>query len=1584
MSKYFTLLKEEEENYKPISEQKSRFSEWVKSSLLDWYNRIDTYSKETSWRTIEEAFSKDWFRDALSWLKDLSWMTDWPPIKREYKRWELPERFLNATSTFGATLWDIWWAPIVWAFNHFAWDPNSEWYEDWLIAKFWQKVEDTNKWIWDRVNYIFKNSYWRDLKEWVRENVWVSLTDASMGIWWYWIGKWLKYTWRWAKHVWWQAINSALDKIDLYKSWADDMEQLFYNTIEKHSNIKWTLFDEAEFKNNFQEFIDRSIREEYTVKDFEKWLLDLWVPRKEVKKVAKKVEEQKRVDYVESKTFTNLFWNFKSKVKKSQETKIKTELENRKFFNETDNVKKVKIIKEVKGEASKLWINPHNIDNVIENSNIDKVNWMSTDAIKMYELLLAQQNKSAVWKSSDVSELKANNLLYLKEKGILEEKKIKWKWYSYTVKNEKAFNKIIDEIPQDLLTQITDTHPSFRWNNIWYKDSLIKKWVSHHTEDFINNAKNKRNHNEIISVNDAIIAVNELLKKPEIKSIDEDIIKMEMWDLDEVWVDRLYNNIKTISDEYWLWIDVDKIRGSIKKTNNAVDKIDELMSDSFIKVEDIRHSWKKWSISFTWDHIWISNYTIKNLYKETYKISEKKFNKWVGVIRKKLSEATRRIKNSKNKTEAEKRALIKQKKIDFQRKKLILTSKYKSANDFKSQLIRTVKSLKDDPKYKGINIDRIVKRIVNKWFNEAVTEWQLIHQSKRLLREVDKEYVIKLKWEIEDLLKIDKNRSNTKYSSQKLLVKDLLKIKSFENFFIKNKKELNPQELENLRDSIKETKTNWYKEYKKNKFQKEAKYWEELEWIKSDILDKDWNKIKQVQWKKTIKDWESSVSAVGKSLKSFNNWTSFQFRNIEKIFKQSELWKKIFLINPKKVFDDYDFFENKVSKLLVRNLEILFPNKKARASFWKFLVARRRVFDDVTWEYNWIGLDRMLADKTSWLHKKSTKFENEPKPKFWDDMPDELWERARGTELWEILMEFDNPNFVKWMNMVDKYHKETWKIYQKTQMEVDNRLTPPEDFYIWFHYIKWWKSKQLRDMADWEFTPTWLDSTWTKLPKDTIVWDIELDYDPITIIMWVERKTRYYWYMAEQYKNIKKIYNWPSKTVLNMSVDELNKYASNPSTVFRVWWDIVDIIDTTPKDWKISVIRHEKSSLIHKEWELKWQPIIEKIPREVDVKDIEASVNKRWLDYFLNEEEQWIMEEYIKRIARWWNAYEWDSAHTLSRIAYHYNRLPLMWSVSVVAKQALSMIDWVWKIGTVYFREAMRDLRDSKLSRFIDTDVIEVSNRVNDPVQKELMSIKIDRNVLDKIMSGYDKYTSVLMSPIQYSDKIIYKRIWLSAFRKELIEKWIISHWDRITIDLIEKHKNIHTKAWMVADSVASTAHPLMMPLAYNSAWSKSLFGIFTTQLNRLQIMYNDVPQRWKSWDKSWAIFEASMLMTSNIWEVAITLAIWKFMYSIGATTWDWYEDDFVNLLLSMNTLERVTLWQTFMYSRYSWMWTGFSFSPLVWGLNKTYRGIESIKKAWMEKDFNLLVEEAFDFITENVWGKITEQLFNVYQNRGE
>jgi len=61
----------------------------------------------------------------------------------------------------------------------------------------------------------------------------------------------------------------------------------------------------------------------------------------------------------------------------------------------------------------------------------------------------------------------------------------------------------------------------------------------------------------------------------------------------------------------------------------------------------------------------------------------------------------------------------------------------------------------------------------------------------------------------------------------------------------------------------------------------------------------------------------------------------------------------------------------------------------------------------------------------------------------------------------------------------------------------------------------------------------------------------------------------------------------------------------------------------------------------------------------------------------------------------------------------------------------------------------------------------------------------------------------------------------------------------------------------------------------------------------------------------------ATMLATSNVMEVAVTLAVGKYVLSpLNATNWDGYDDDFASLMISGNSISRMTVGQFFIPSK--------------------------------------------------------------------
>jgi hypothetical protein len=364
----------------------------------------------------------------------------------------------------------------------------------------------------------------------------------------------------------------------------------------------------------------------------------------------------------------------------------------------------------------------------------------------------------------------------------------------------------------------------------------------------------------------------------------------------------------------------------------------------------------------------------------------------------------------------------------------------------------------------------------------------------------------------------------------------------------------------------------------------------------------------------------------------------------------------------------------------------------------------------------------------------------------------------------------------------------------------------------------------------------------------------------------------------------------------------------------------------------------------------------------------------------LSQEAQYRMRDYISRIWNGWSMAKWEFEKTVALVSNHFNRLPLMGSLSVIAKQPLALIDWGWLIWYRNLYRAEADLWNvTDIDKYLN-EVPSIFNRWGwDFLIKELGNFTTWADWADWIVKKYNWYVELAMAPIKLADAFAYKRLWLWAYRDYLVKNWMMDSSARIDIKHLKniwrpEYRDAVAYADTLANKTASTANPLLMPQIYDNVFAKAMFWIFTTQLNRIQLLTKDVPNLWKEWDKRRAIVLASSLMASNIAEAYITYQVWKIMYWLWISKWEGYNEDMTDMMFSFDTLYRITAWQFFLPSKWEGL-TNENFwpAPIFWGLTKNINTVKDNYQLLI--DWDLSVSSVADIPVNLFWGKILEQI---------
>ena len=1414
-----------------------------------------------------------------------------------------------------------------------AWDRYTEWFDSMLDTKLSEKEKETTKFVG-----------WEWLAEWV----------------WFWVGKIISKSAWWIGSIWKEWIKIAGKKFWDMRFSRVDLEE----SISKYN---------AQLDMQLDNFSKIEVNPELTTNKMNELLEKVWswnTSISEIKKISsdigvddeyfiKSLEDVANNKYYKSNAISSSILKLSKWLSEKTFNKTRTALLDA-WFWKSSKLSKV-AIKSLKDSG----VSQSQIDKTIDAMNSQKEIWKWDNAMRI-ESFLEQSKIKADAKAVDDYSMYDDNinqrrwelLKYMEDNNLVKKEVITWK------NNQEYFSfsyteKWLSELDKVDYQKFSGT---YRWD---LKQNHINNWIAHYPVKKYNNVSNKIDEWKTISYAEINDSINDLARDVDFDKIDTYKFNKELWE--KVNTEEFIFHVENINNKYWL-----KLSESIEKVKRwdeslikeIIEEIEALKRNEYITVDRLANPWKTIRMN---SEIWTTNRMFKTLFAWVETLSKWDLNKRLWQIKWKMHATRKAIikKWSNDKITAK----TKIKNLDKQYKAEILEIKARYAwiTAVKQELKKNILEIWKNSKFKW-DINKVIKKAVapKNWDNITKPE-QLKKKIEQINKEIEAEHARWLIREIKDELRTAKISKTNKWAkAQRMSVEQVLQIDQAKKMFWRIRFwDLNVKDLDELLKEIKEVKDKWASTLLKKQRDYTIKAQNEIKEIEKDIVD--------MQGTKNIEN-ETVWAKLKWLASSWQNVTYFSPRLISKLFWKSKLAYERFITDVSRAFNAFETFEIKYTDKLAENIWLLFKkNVDEIEEFWQYLYARRRIYD---WdEISWIWLDRIMHDKTSAFFKKTDEFIDMPKPKEFSELSDDIWDEISKTELAWILSKWTDSKFIEATKLWDKYHRLTGKMINKTRMEVDNQFIEPDDFYISFQAKRWPNSEVVPDLWQADFNSKYISPKALKwVSKEIKRWDFVWDYNPISSLYGNGRNARYYSFMQETHKNMISLYDWVSKRLKDFDVDELNEVMENQDKYsFTHNWNKVEPLESVAKDWD-SLIEVEKTYKIE-DWEWGFKEVI-KI-EHIKSDELRAKSTWSWLWDKLTDEWKYRLKKYIERVWKNWSTFDWQSERALAMMANHFNRLPLMGSMSVILKQPLSLIDAQGMIWPKNLFDAEVDLlKWEGVSNALDS-VPSIHNRWGwDFLIKELKNHTPWSDWYGKLTKKYWDYVDVAMAPIKYADQWTYKKIWLWAYREALINKEVITSNQRVTADML---KNIDDEAMNYADDIAnksaSTANPLMMPQVYDKAWSKALFWIFTTQLNRLQIMFKDVPDLWKDWRRAQALYLSASLMASNVAEYAVTIWVGKFMYSIWASTWEWYDEDFLELMATKDLLHRITWEQTFLWSKYTWINTPqFWVAPMLWGITKIGGDVEDIINS---PSFETITKLPIDLF----WGKIVEQTSKVIKN---
>lgn len=1518
---------------------------WKKSSAIQssWANFWERWWD--AWREAIDIFNKStslwWeaYKFPVETFKDFSW---WPLLgvtnllldskeEKERKR-EQATKFTTGLAWWTFAIWEWLAAPITAALQPWIESASEEdYYWEKGIVWEWLDILDTvQQWGWEKYQDIYKkNVGGRELTE--KENDVTKYVGGEAAI------NWL--TWWWI--YWVSKLPSVMaktsSKISSKINWSSDKVNKKVNDfiLQNEKDLGMLKGDEnsaKQFRSELEEFFTNVNTNRATVDDVD-YLKNRW-NLKDTKFFSSLLEESNQVTTVNKSMQDSLFaWYYKNATAKQikQIDAINKKLEelkfdfDKKFKTQRDKVDKIKTEFKIGDNQISEAISIRNrfYDDDIE-TQFNRINQINT------------QKKKWDWKEiKDTYQFspKTNSAIKLEESGFVKIEDVPGREYS--VQLTKKWEKFIDSqkniapyvkdlIKKDWLAHIPKNIYDYNKGNIARKAEEIKK-----TLDWTEEMKR-------------IWEINERIQKWKAKTTDYNDINIAIEELNErfnLWLKGQIDN----TFNYWY------VNSS--RLNSIIDEIVEFRKNSFLTLKNVKFPTPK-----NIKQKLLGQQKITNaVYKEATKQSKIEFQKEKNKINQKYEQRFRNLNKNKDKLGDTYKVRIDE-LSRIRREELIhLNAKHNNIKTVK-QLIKTqLTSLYKNKAYKWDVGKTAFSKIINsKQFDNASTPTQIEKAVASIYKDLSIKYAQNLKKEIGNELNIWRiTKSSDRRKKESYTVRDRIRIETFKEIFNVKKWKLSLEEMEKFLQYIKAEKEMMKTKNSKAVLDRNMKNAENVEKAKEEG-------IAQINWRRNVQEdaYTNIFRNTKERIKTLRNITLFMPRIIEKIFgRDGVVYDKLVRETDYKYSNFESFYQNKIEPAVVL-LHKLFGEDIRDFWAFKFITQRQIVNGEVIYPgVNKFRLDEVEKGVKGWyLSQRTTKTKyNTP-----EDLPADFplpfreWEKIKDLKIGETIERWRENSFVKWWKVWDWVFSTLWTLTQKTA----------ENLWVNIGLREWYVPFKLKDKS-FDDTDLWLGEEMHLANKlqDGFLENVtnsvggHYEYNPLNLLVTSGKQQAYFAFMAEHFDDLKGLVNWRTFSVKDLWEDVMMGHIEKGEHSF--YNSKGKRVKPEPRsDWL-----YDKES-----WEV------------LDVDQLTIKF-KWWIKDELNPEGQVLMDSILETVSQWW---PWIRRGMLSseeqmvaKIVNHANLLPLVGSISVILKQWLVNIDALWVDGVRQnILSSFRDLAKNPEAAKNLHQIPDVAARGGwIYLTKELASIT--PKGLKGWTMAYKEYIKLWTLWMRVVDEFFYSRVYYSAYKNYMVKNGLAKK-----SDIIEVFDNKEAVKYAndLAKRTAWTANPLWMPEVYKSPLFKSFFGIFTTQLNRVQEYSWAMRAAYRDADYWEMLLRTNMFLIQNATEVAVTYWVGKFMYTIWASKYEEYNKDFFDLFFSTNTLYQTTLWQTFVWSKVSSLAAGFSPSPVLGFWDRLSSEILWMYNAAIDWEWDVVMEKFIDSLTTAFWGSFARYVVNILE----
>ena len=1531
-------IQEEEQEQAPIKEEdkdnKSPFSLWFTDVASIWAYPIkkafefgsNIYKGEewTYWWRVQEWLQKnlleftDEFEKKEGWyIKDSISLFTWTPEEKKkviydwFKNWLTVLKRKANPLESNNILKDL---HDIWALEDILFAKDAV--ETTLMSPVAPAIEDliNNSWQENNITDLMKVvESWTDSLWWIIASVyWVD--DLSEE----WKNRLWAIAWETITAWWWAlALKSVKNIIKTWKGWKMDAVDEINKTILENK--------QASESNMFGEEVDETlIRDTLNELDIniEKW----------------RVSEADIATVVKDLNLND--WNFwKDKL------------------NNSLNEWRINAKKEADSFSDLLW----DVAAKKNNKNYEKLvnDWYSSS--------LKKAEKNAIIKNSSLSEDDAKKALTQRSKTmawIMEDLAWNNTWtikamdidWSFVKGNDlkKMLDAWLLKISKDIKNELTSFKLTNKWTRVLAdtnlpeatKTKFIEQWFAHYPKDkwwavnwdLITKAKELQTN--MWGVRDFKLLWDAIFNK-EIgkwgKVIDFDIVaRMEA--INENFKLNLWKEISEIVDTFW---DVDN-----KKMMKVADKMAELKHDNFIKYSNIK---PLASLKSMRDKI-ISKSAERALYQEWKRIGKAVADTKINIIKQKHKVQKSKIEEKYKDRIKQRDWLLYRERVKAREREMLIRAKQNSYNDIHT-LIR--ENIIDAYNMRGVKhmSTTMVKKITTQldWAN---TPWKINAKIDAINKELTVQYAKDLFNAMKDELDI---RLKDKNARSRYDVEIYTKLQSLNQIITRIwTNDLPIASMKSLYNRILQAKDD-------AKLIASSKNIKTAEHINKRVAHIKKEEIVDVGALENIKNKRVGVlKRALASAKSFHTWTTFYPTLMKKMFWQKWTALKEFVTDPNSAMLKSNlFFEEHTQKVWAQLFSLL---GEEAWDWWAFMFTKRKT-------YHWVevedaGFDRIVEDLDWPAYQKretQSRWADEDLPQ---DFPltmeqwtsDVWWVKFKNTKLWEMMENYDNPKWKKASELWSSYQMRIWGMVKKVAREEDFTNMEIYDDYFTFKRMSW-KEEDILDMWLDRLESTIIADWFTKKVTKVKKWEsVNYEYNPISLLTTSWRAQVYYAHMKPAYNNMKNLLEGKTIKYNKLSADELKKV--NKESNYRLIdsdWKEIDLLSTEPvkqADW----LEYANTS--------EWLLLID----DLTIK------TWKWLRDWMSKSNNLIMNNYMELTSKWWNFANNRGEKIFSWFVNQANLIPLLLKASVVLKQPLSLIDAMWdrELWVKAMISWMADL-NSHPSIYKELSKVEAvrDRKLWDPLLREAIEI-IDTWWVNIFKKLHRSIVKVWVAPMWFVDRWVYSNIFYVAYKQYMIKNNLLAK--NLNVTKFD-NKRALDYASNKANDIASTANPLWMPPAYKSIYTKIFFWIFTTQLKRLDKVVAEVPHLWKNWEKGQAMIQSMFFLTSNVAELSIRYAMWKAMVWLWISTYDKYEEDFLDLMLSYDSLFEVTAWQFLLPSKIKGWYDFWTFKPTDSFVKNIIKDVKKVV------DWDV-VEWLTDLSADTVFGWWTKDIVKYFRNK--